>query len=74
MGTWWLIGGIFGLVYAVGVGYFGGVKKNATLLKMTKMKLDKNMSDEKAAKIDLVMGIIMGVVGVGLLIAGAIIG
>lgn len=74
MGTWWLIGGLFCLLYAAGVGYAGGVKKNATLLKLTKMKLGKDMSDEKAAKIDLVMGIIMGVAGVALLVVGAILG
>lgn len=74
MGIGYLLGGIFCLLYAVGVGYAGGVKKNATLIKLTKMKLNKNMSDEKAAKIDLVMGIIVGVAGVALLIVGAILG
>lgn len=74
MGIGWLLGGIFCLLYAFGVGYAGGIKKNATLLKLTKQKLGKNMSDEKAAKIDLVMGIVMGIVGIVLLIVGGIQG
>jgi len=71
MGIGYLLGGLFGLIYMVGVGYFGGIKKAPILLKLTKMKLGKNMSDEKAAKLCLVFGILLGVIGAFLLVYGA---
>lgn len=71
MGTGYLLGGIACLLYMALVGYFGGIKKSPGLLKIIKMKLGKNMSDEKAAKIALVFSIIIGAVGVFLLIFGA---
>lgn len=74
MGLGYLLGGIFCVLYSLGVGFFGGIKKSPVLLKLTKQKLGKKMSDEKAAKIDLIMGIIMGLVGVFLLVFGAIQG
>ena len=55
----YLLGGIACVLYAVLVGYFGGIKKAPGLLKMVKMKLNKNMSDDTAAKICIVMSIIV---------------
>ena len=59
MGLGFLLGGIACLLYAVLVGYFGGIKKSPGLLKLVKMKLGKNMKDESAAKVCLVMSIIV---------------
>lgn len=74
MGIGYLLGGIACLLYMVVVGYFGGIKKSPGLLKMVKMKLNKKMTDEKAAKISLIFAIVIGVVGVFLLVFGAIQG
>lgn len=74
MGIGYLLGGIACILYFVGVGVVGGIKKNPAILKLVKMKLGKNMSDEKAAKICLVFGIIIGLVGVFLLVFGGIKG
>lgn len=74
MNIGFLLGGIACLLYSVLVGYFGGIKKSPGLLKMVKMKLGKNMSDEKAVKICLVMSIIVGLLGIFLLVFGAIKG
>ena len=71
MGIGYLLGGIFCLLYCVLVGYFGGIKGSPGLLKMVKMKLNKNMSDEKAILICKIMAILVGAVGVFLLIFGA---
>ena len=48
MGAGYLLGGIACLLYAVLVGYFGGIKKSPGLLRLVKMKLNKKMSDEIA--------------------------
>ena len=69
----WLIGGIACLAYFALVGYFGAIKKSPGLLKLVKMKLNKNMSDETAAKICGVMAIIIGVGGIVLLVVGAMV-
>lgn len=74
MGIGYLLGGIFCILYFVGVGYLGGVKRNEMVLKLTKMKLNKNMSDDTAAKVDLIFGILLLVVGIALLVFGAIQG
>jgi len=74
MGIGYLLGGIACLLYAVLVGYFGGIKKSPGLLKLVKMKLNKNMSDNAAAKISLIAAVIMFVGGVFLFIFGAIQG
>jgi len=71
MSIGYLLGGIFCLAYMVGVGYFGGIKKSPGLLKLVKMKLNKNMSDKTAAIICLVFGLIIGALGVFLLVFGA---
>ncbi len=72
MGIGNLLGGIACLLYAALVGYFGGIKKSPGLLKLVKMKLNKNMSDDAAAKISLVAAGVMLAGGVFLFIFGAI--
>lgn len=70
MGIGYLVGGIACIIYMLGVGY-GGIKKSPGLLKIVKMKLGKKMSDEKAAKICIIMAILIGALGVFLFIFGA---
>ena len=70
----YLLGGIACLLYATLVGYFGGIKKSPGLLKLVKMKLNKNMSDNAAAKISLVAGGVVLAAGIFLFIFGAIQG
>ena len=72
MGIGFLLGGIACVVYAVLVGYFGGIKKSPGLLKLVKMKLGKGMADDKAAKICIVMAIIMLAVGIFLFVYGGV--
>ncbi len=74
MGIGYLLGGIACLLYTVCVGYFGGIKKSLGLLKLVKMKINKNMSDDAAAKFSLIAAVIVLVGGVFLFIFGAIQG
>ncbi len=74
MGIGFLLGGIACLLYAVLVGYFGGIKKSPGLLKLVKMKLNKNMSDEAAAKTCLIFSIIVLAGGIFLFVFGGIRG
>ena len=74
MGIGYLLGGIACLLYAVLVGYFGGIKKSPGLLKLVKMKLNKNMSDDAAAIISLVAAGVVLAVGIFLFVFGAIQG
>lgn len=74
MGIGFLLGGIASLLYAVLVGYFGGIKKSPGLLKMVKMKLGKNMSDDKAAMVCIVMSIIVLALGIFLFVFGGMRG
>jgi len=74
MGTGYLLGGIACFLYAALVGYFGGIKKSPGLLKLTKMKINKNMSDDATAKVCLVAGGVVLAVGIFLFIFGAIQG
>ena len=74
MGIGYLLGGIACLLYAVLVGYFGGIKKSPGLLKLVKMKLNKKMSGTTAAKISLIAAGIVLAVGIFLFIFGAIQG
>ena len=74
MGAGYLLGGIACLLYAVLVGYFGGIKKSPGLLKLVKMKLNKKMSDATAAKITLIAAGIVLAVGIFLFIFGLIYG
>ncbi len=71
MGIGYLLGGIACLLYCVLVGYFGGIKGSPGLLKLVKMKLGKDMSDEKAILISKIAAIFVGAIGVFLLIFGA---
>ncbi len=70
----YLLTGMACILYFLGVGILGGIKKAPGVLKLVKMKLGKNMSDEKAAKICLIFGSIIGLGGIFLLIFGAIQG
>ena len=74
MGIGYFFGGVACLLYGILVGYFGGIKKSPGLLKLVKMKLNKNMSDDAAAKISLIAGVIALAGGVFLFIFGAIQG
>ena len=74
MGIGYQLGGIACLLYTVFVGYFGGIKKSPGLLKLVKMKLNKNMSDDAAAIISLVAAGVMLAAGIFLFIFGAIQG
>ncbi len=74
MGIGYLLGGIACLPYTIFVGYFGGIKKSPGLLKLVKMKLNKNMSDAVAARISLAAAEVMLAVGIFLFIFGAIQG
>ena len=74
MGIGYLLGGVACLLYAGLVGYFGGIKKSAGLLKLVKMKLNKNMSDNAAAVTSLVAAGVVLAVGIFLFVFGAIQG
>lgn len=74
MGIGYLLGGVACLLYAVLVGYFGGIKKSSGLLKLVKMKLNKNMSDDAAAIISSVAAGVVLAVGIFLFVFGAIQG
>ena len=74
MGIGYLLGGVACLLYAFLVGYFGGIKKSPGLLKLVKMKLNKKMSDDAAAKTCMVVAIVVLAGGVFLFIFGAIQG
>jgi len=74
MNTGWLLGGIASLLYAALVGFFGGVKKSPTFLKLVKMKINKNMSDEKAITVSIIVATIVGAFSVFCFIFGAIKG
>ena len=74
MGIGYLLGGVACLLYAALVGYFGGTKKSPGLLKLVKMKLNKNMSDDAAAIVSLIAGGVVLAVGMFLFVFGAIQG
>jgi len=74
MGIGYLLGGVACLLYAVLVGYFGGIKKSPGLLKLVKVKLNKNMSDDAAAKISFIAAGVVLAIGIFLFIFGAIQG
>jgi hypothetical protein len=74
MGIGYLLGGVACLLYSVLVGYFGGIKKSPGLLKLAKIKLNKNMSDDAAAIISLVAAGVVLAVGLFSFLFGAIQG
>ena len=51
--NWWAIGGLLCIIYTLAVGGLA-LKKSPGLLKIVKMKLGKNMTDEKARTVTLV--------------------
>jgi len=69
-----LLVGLLCIAYFFLVAVVGGVKKSPAILKLVKMKLGKNMSDEKAVRICIIFGTVIGAVGVFLLVFGAIQG
>ncbi|MBU0927949.1 MAG: hypothetical protein KKA67_09385 [Spirochaetes bacterium] len=71
MGIGYLLGGIACLAYTAAVGYFGGIKKSPGLLKLVKMKLGKNMSDETAAKVCIGASVFTLILGIFLFVFGA---
>ena len=56
------------------MGILEALKKSSGLLKLVKMKINKNMSDDAAAKIPLVAALVVLAGGVFLFIFGAIQG
>lgn len=74
MSLGWLLGGIASFLYAGLVGWFGGVKKSPGFLKLVKMKINKNMSDEAAVKISIGAAIVVGLFGIFCFVFGAIQG
>jgi len=74
MGIGYFLGGVACLLYTVYVGYFGGIKKSPGVLRLTKMKINKNMSDDAAAKTSLIAAGVVLAVGIFLFIFGAIQG
>jgi hypothetical protein len=68
----YLLGGIACLLYSALVGYFGGIKKSPGLLKLVKMKINKNMRDDTAARICLIAAGVVLAVAIFLFIFGAI--
>ena len=73
MGLGFLLGGIACLLYAVLVGFFGGIKKTPGLIKIVKMKLGKKTKDETAAKVCLVSAMVLLAAGVFLFVYGGIV-
>ena len=65
----YLLGGVACLLYAALVGYFVGTKKSPGLLKLVKVKLSKNTSDDAYAIISA--GVVLAV-GISLFVFGAI--
>lgn len=74
MGIGYLLGAIFCILYSALVGYFGGIKKSPGLLKIVKLKINKKMSDDTAVKICIGASIFMLVVGIFLIVFGAMQG
>ncbi|MCD4826940.1 MAG: hypothetical protein K8Q99_04100 [Acholeplasmataceae bacterium] len=72
MGIGYLLGAIAAFLYAGFVGYFGGIKKNAGLIRLVKAKIGKNMKDQTAANWCIGMSIFMLVLGIFLIVFGLI--
>ncbi len=67
----WALGGLLCIIYTAVVGFLG-YKSNPGLLKIVKMKLGKNMTDEKARKVTLIFAGIVGAFGIFCFIMAAI--
>ncbi|MFC1918575.1 hypothetical protein ACFLWW_01180 [Chloroflexota bacterium] len=74
MGIGYFLGGAACLLYGVLVGYFGGIKKSPRVIKLVKMKINRNMSDDAAAKTSLLAAGFVLAVGIFLFVFGAIQG
>ncbi len=59
----WAIAGLLCIIYALAVGGFA-IKRSPGLLKIVKMKLGKNMTDDKARTVSIVFAGIVGVAGI----------
>jgi hypothetical protein len=66
----WALGGLLCIIYTLAVGGLA-LKRSPGLLKIVKMKLGKNMSDETARKVTLVFAGIVGVAGIVFFILAA---
>ncbi len=65
--NWYVFGGLLCMVYAVFVFYIG-LKRPPALIKIVKMKFNKNMSDKSAVIICYVAGIIVFAGGIVLFV------
>jgi hypothetical protein len=68
--NWWAIVGLLCIIYTLVVGGLA-LKRSPGLLKIVKMKLGKNMTDEKARTVTLVFAGIFGVAGIVFFILAA---
>ena len=66
----WALGGLLCIIYTLAVGGLA-LKKSPGLIKIVKMKLGKNLSDEAVIKICLVMAAVVGVAGIVFFILSA---
>ena len=65
--NWYAIGGLLCIIYTLAVGGLA-LNRSPGLIKIVKMKLGKNMSDETARKVTLVFAGIVGIAGIVLFI------
>ncbi len=68
----WALGGLLCMIYTVAVGGLA-LKRSPGLLKLVKMKLGKNMSDETARTVTLVFAGVIGVAGIVFFVLAATI-
>ena len=66
----WALGGLLCMIYTLVVGFLA-YKKSPGLLKIVKMKLGKNMSDETARNVTLIFAGAVGVAGIVFFILAA---
>ena len=70
--NWWAIGGLLCIIYTLTVGGLA-LKRSPGLLKIVKMKLGKNMTDETARTVTLVFAGVIGVAGIVFFILAAVL-
>ena len=70
--NWWAIGGLLCIIYTLAVGGLA-LKRSPGLLKIVKMKLGKNMTDETARTVTLVFAGVIGVAGIVFFILAAVL-
>ncbi len=66
----WAIGGLLCMIYTVSVSLLA-YKRSPGLLKMVKLKLGKNMSDETAVKVCYGASVVVFIAGIVFFILGA---